>query len=243
MSLNSLDAGSLIEIEVRDDGVGVTADRLPHVFNRFEQAHEDTSGKYGGTGLGLAIVQKLTQAMGGVIFAQSEVGKGTVITVRLPMAVASDIALPNEETEPRTELMRPALYQHVLIAEDNDVNRLLATRFLEDVGVKVSHAKDGLEAAEMASKLDPDLILMDSNMPGLDGLEATRHIRAQEARADRKRVPIIAFTANVIGEDRVRAQEAGMDGYVSKPFRSADLINVITTDWSEMNSPECHASS
>jgi len=208
---------------VRDTGIGIPEEQQKHIFEAFRQADGSTSRKYGGTGLGLAICTRLTSMMGGRIWVDSRPQAGSVFhfTAILSLPEGSPV-LSNEHKKPL-----PALRQlHVLLAEDNPVNQKVAMRLLERGGHSVVCANDGQEALEAFRREPFDVILMDVQMPNMDGIEATAEIRRLET-SDRKRTPILALTANAMKGDRERCLSAGMDGYVPKPLHPGELFETI----------------
>ncbi len=219
----SVDGLTQVRVRVRDTGIGIPADRIGTLFEEFAQADQSTTRRFGGTGLGLAISRKLATQMGGRIFAESVVGQGSTFTL--------DLVLPRATGKaplPMDPLVRPdtlSLRALVLVAEDNPVNQKLACRFLERIGCEVHAVSTGRAAIEAAQKQTYDAILMDCEMPEMDGFEATREIRRREAGL--RRTPIVALTANALAGDRERCLAAGMDDYVSKPFSRADLESAL----------------
>jgi len=195
-------------------------DKCGTVFEPFTQADASTSRKYGGTGLGLAITTRLVELMQGRIDVESAAGAGTTFRVVLPLVVSSASASRREAATAVPVLALPPL--HILIAEDNPVNEHLARRILEKWGHRVDVARNGLEAVQATARTPFDLVLMDVQMPEMDGLQATQVIRQRE-RAGSARLPILAVTARASGEDSSTCLAAGMDGYVSKPFRGDEL--------------------
>jgi CheY-like chemotaxis protein len=222
-------------IEVEDTGVGIPADQLSKLFTKFTQVDSSDTRKYGGTGLGLAISRELIERMGGTIGVRSEPGKGSTFWFTLPVAATASLpqALPAVVPAISSE-SSPAGALHglrVLLAEDQPVNRLLAARILGNLGCTVETAENGRVACERATASAYDVILMDCQMPELDGFAATRAIRGIE-RPARRRVPVIALTANAMPEDRKRCLEAGMDDYLSKPF-SAKALEQTLLRWAK----------
>jgi two-component system, sensor histidine kinase len=211
-----------LNIEIHDTGIGISSRQSEQIFSAFRQADSSTSRRYGGTGLGLTICRRLAEAMHGQVQMISELGKGSTFVVGLPLLQAE---IPAENLPARRSPELHQLHGHILLAEDNEVNRKVATRMLEKLGLQCTIAENGREAVEAVQHQPFDLVLMDINMPILDGIEATREIRtlAEEVAA----VPILALTANAMMEDRRRCLEAGMNGFISKPMRLEQLRQAI----------------
>jgi signal transduction histidine kinase/ActR/RegA family two-component response regulator len=217
-------------LHVRDTGIGIAEDQIGRIFDAFEQADRSDSRRYGGTGLGLAICLNLAHLMGGEIEATSTLGEGSDFCVRLPMrreivavAPGSGAAPPPEPTTPEGGASQPL---KILAAEDNRINRLLLGRILEKAGHKTVFAENGVEAVRLWENGDFDLLLMDLQMPVMDGLEAAQEIRRREA-GHAFHTPIIAVTARAMHEDRELTVAAGMDAYVSKPYSADDILTAI----------------
>ena len=232
-SARQVDGTVMVRISVSDTGVGIPADKHHTIFENFTQADGSTTRKYGGTGLGLAISARLVGMMGGRIWVESEPGRGSTfqLTVRLVPAAAVPRDVPAQRAAPDV----PPL--SVLLAEDNEVNQLLARRLLEQAGHTVKAVGTGREALDALERGSFDVVLMDIQMPELDGLAATAAIRAAEKSTGRHQT-IIAMTAHALKGDRERCIEAGMDGYISKPITAAQLHAVIREavihyDWDE----------
>jgi len=208
----------LLRFAVIDTGIGIAADTQGKLFSAFEQADSSTTRKYGGTRLGLAITRKIAEQMGGEVGVESTPGSGSTFwfTARLARdatAVATPVPAQNESAE---DLLRTRFAgARILLAEDEPINREITELLLDDVGLAVDMASDGAEAVALAAKNDYALILMDMQMPTMDGLEATQKIRQQPTGAT---LPIIAMTANAFAEDRTRCAEAGMNDFITKPF-------------------------
>lgn len=206
---------------VIDTGIGIPEEKRRLVFEPFRQADGSITRKYGGSGLGLAIASRLVERMGGSLDLESEVGKGSKFTVRLPLSPA-----PCEE-EARPAVARPSKTAHglrILVAEDNEVNRRLIHRMLEKGGHDVHVVSNGLAALERATRESFDLILMDIQMPVMDGLTATERIRASEAG---RRTPIVALTAHAYQEEHSRCLASGIDAVLTKPFDRPALEAVL----------------
>jgi signal transduction histidine kinase/DNA-binding NarL/FixJ family response regulator/HPt (histidine-containing phosphotransfer) domain-containing protein len=249
--LEANDDAVALRFEVKDTGIGIEPEHRTRIFEAFAQADNSTTRKYGGTGLGLAIAQQLVEKMGGKIGIESERGKGTTFwfaaCLKKPRAEAQIageqlVADDNETDRPilhhRSNGNRPAapLDANVLLAEDNPFNQHVAVSMLKMLGLKAEVAVDGREVLDMLSRKTYDLILMDCQMPQMDGLEATRLIR-QRAQIERRsggrgdsdppRIPIIAVTANALEGDREACLDAGMDDFLSKPFTREQLHRML----------------
>lgn len=209
--------GQTLAIAVRDTGIGIARDRQAHIFECFQQVDSGLSRNYPGLGLGLALVHKLLALMGGEITAESELDKGSTFTVRLP--IRSSAAHPEETTSASTS--GPA----VLAVEDNPVGRMVLRHSLKGRPIHVDTASDGADAIRAAAVRHYDLILMDLQMPGIDGLAATAAIRDLPGY---EHVPILALTANYSDEIRQQCQRHGMQDYLVKPIAPADLWTSVS---------------
>ena len=209
-----------LRFEVSDTGIGIPEDALHRLFNAFSQVDGTISRRYGGTGLGLAICKRIVESLGGEIGVESAPGRGSLFWFEVPAERAPPQAAPAEQ--PAT-LPPPRL--DILLVEDNEVNRQVATRFLERLGQTVTVAVDGAEAVAMAKDHLYDLILMDMQMPVMDGIAATREIRRLGGILGR--VPIVAMTANASDTDRKLCMEVGMNGFEAKPIGSARLAALL----------------
>jgi two-component system sensor histidine kinase/response regulator len=214
-----------LRFEVRDTGVGVRDDVKEQIFKPFEQADSSISRRYGGAGLGLSISRGLAELMGGAIGVDDRPGGGAVFWFEVTLARARPVI-----AEVRGAAATIAGAGRVLVAEDNKVNADFARLVLKKAGFEVQVAVDGVEAVEAARSKTFDLILMDMQMPRMDGLDATRAIRTLPTRA--RRVPIVALTANALPEDERRCREAGMDDYLAKPITPAKL-RAVAARWIE----------
>jgi TMAO reductase system sensor TorS len=214
----------VLRFEVKDTGIGIAPDALHNIFDAFSQADATMRRKYGGTGLGLTIAKQLAQVMGGTVGVDSMPGHGSTFwfTVRVPAIRASG----NHGSAAATDAVPSSFSGRVLLAEDNPVNRELAVAMLEAVGIEVAVAADGREAVELAGKGGIDLVLMDCQMPEMDGFAATRAIRSGDVPGG-ARLPIVALTANAMEGDRERCLESGMDEYLSKPFKAPQLYAIL----------------
>ncbi|MCS6830606.1 MAG: ATP-binding protein [bacterium] len=212
-----------LRISVSDTGIGIAPESLSRIFEEFAQADGSINRRYGGTGLGLAISKKLVEMMGGHIGVQSEPGKGSTFWIDLTLPVAEVVYQPVDTTIsslPRFTRCR------VLLAEDNEVNRLVAVKMLETLGCSVDIAVNGAEAVDKALGCEYDLILMDVQMPEMDGYEATQRIRAVERATGEHRI-IVAMTAHSLESDRRACLDAGMDDYLSKPVKRERLAEML----------------
>ncbi len=226
VSVDRLSDG-LLRFQVEDTGVGIAPEKCVLIFNAFQQADGATTRKYGGTGLGLSISKRLVELMGGRIWVTSELGAGSCFGFELPAPL---VAMP----EGHAEAAKPGWTSpsgisplRILVAEDNAVNRTVATRLLEKRGHQVRGAVNGLEALACLRAGELDAVLMDIQMPEMDGVEAVTLWRAEEAAAGSARLPIIALTANAMAGDEARYREAGMDGFIAKPFEPEKLFATL----------------
>ncbi len=229
------DGGALdIECSVRDTGPGIPSERLGALFKAFEQTDASISRKYGGTGLGLAICRRLAEAMGGAVHVDSVVGKGSTFSFTFQCERAGDSGdRPSQQsargklypTPTRLPTIAPSASLRVLVAEDNPINQRVALLLLERVGHRVDVVGNGIEALEALHARPYDLVLMDMRMPELDGLAATRRLRAELPEARQPRV--VALTANARTDDRDACRAAGMDDFISKPIRFGELMRVL----------------
>ena len=207
-----------VRFSVKDTGDGIDASEQERVFDAFTQANSSINRMHGGTGLGLQIVKSLVEAMGGTVYLKSAVGQGSEFYFELPFEIAdSVIGAKEQESTPSFSNLT------VLVAEDNDINQVVAKSLLEDTGLKVALANNGKEAVEIALKQHFDLILMDLHMPEMNGSEAALALRKANIT-----IPIIAFTAAVVAEEIDKALASGMNGYLTKPVNKTELHAVLT---------------
>ena len=213
---------------VRDTGIGIPSDKLAIIFEAFTQADNSITRRFGGTGLGLTITAELLRLMGGKIWVNSQVGKGSTFHVSLRFPLAANPPTEAAETA-RTPLGRaapPARSLIVLVADDHEANRILASRVLANRGHRCLEATNGDEVLEVLARERVDLVLLDIQMPRRDGLQTAREIRQRE-RGSTHHLPIIALTAHAMKGDRERCLEAGMDGYLSKPLKTRELVTLV----------------
>ncbi len=218
-----------LRFSVRDSGIGLAEEEQRHIFDAFAQADLSHTRRYGGTGLGLAISRQIVTLMAGTMGVDSTPGKGSTFWFEVPFQAAQQNPTNTAARMPAATVER-RLSGQVLLVEDNAVNRLVAQAFLEALGLQVSLAENGLQAVERNTAQRFDLILMDCQMPELDGFEATRRIRAHEralGTREQSGIPIIALTANAFEDDRERCFSTGMNDFIAKPFKQAELYSVL----------------
>jgi CheY-like chemotaxis protein len=209
--------------EVRDTGVGFEPRDAERLFDRFEQADGSITRQFGGTGLGLAICRQLAGLMGGMISAAGQPGVGAVFTLVLPLRTAETA---EEAPPPQRPAAAPGALR-VLVADDNPTNRMVAELILATVGASVATVENGRQAVEATAASPFDVVLMDLQMPEMDGLTAIRAIRAREAGEGAQRTPIVVLSANVMRDHVEASAAAGADGHIGKPFRAEDLIAAV----------------
>jgi len=215
-----------IRLEVNDTGIGIAEKIQRKLFNSFTQADGSTTRKYGGTGLGLAIVRQLVTMMRGRLGVVSEEGKGACFWVEVSFEIPLDVEMSVAQQEKEKEV--EFLEGHVLLVEDNPVNQIVATKMLEKAGLHLAVEKNGKDALNrLKQPHDFDLVLMDCQMPVMDGYEATQELRAFEEKNSMHRLPVIAMTANAMQGDKEKCLAAGMDDYVSKPVNQQALKDTL----------------
>ncbi len=214
---------ALVSIAVRDTGIGIGDADPARLFREFQQIDGSTTRRYGGTGLGLAISQRLARLMGGEITVQSEVGRGATFTLRLELPLAVEAALSPRPPEGRASLAGA----RVLVVDDNCLNRDVARRLLVQAGCIVAEAASGEDALLALRQGQFDLVLLDGHMPGRSGPEVARAIRSGSAPVRDRTIPIVGMTADAVVEFVDACRDAGMDDVVTKPFRKAQLLEVV----------------
>jgi CheY-like chemotaxis protein len=229
-----------LHFAVKDSGIGLTPEGMSKLFQSFSQADSSTTRKYGGTGLGLVISKRLAEAMGGTMSAESEgAGKGSTFRFHIRAeAVATSAAMATAKAAGKIAIDPQMAERHplrILLAEDNVVNQKLALRLLSQMGYRADVDSNGIEAIESVERQTYDVVLMDVQMPEMDGLEASRRITAKYPAAERPR--IVAMTANAMQGDREMCLEAGMDDYVTKPIRVEALVAALLEVKSRVTPP------
>jgi PAS domain S-box-containing protein len=225
----------LLHFVVSDAGIGIPPEKLDDIFNSFSQVDTSSTRRYGGTGLGLSICHQLTQLMGGAIWVNSRENVGSAFHVTLPLRLASKVKVQSKERNRTSKgseqrvvaLSKESESNRILLVEDNLVNQKLAVRLLNKRGFEVEVSENGKQALEKLSEQEFDLILMDCQMPVMDGFETTSAIRTKEQENGNKHIPIIAMTAHAMAGDKERCLTAGMDDYVSKPLNIKKLFEAI----------------
>ncbi|NNF08582.1 MAG: response regulator, partial [Candidatus Eisenbacteria bacterium] len=211
----------VLRIEVEDTGIGLTEEHKKKLFKAFTQADSSTTRRHGGTGLGLAICSRLVSLMGGTIGVESEYAMGSKFwfTLKMGTEIPADTDADKDMPQSWTGL------KHVLLVDDNKTNRLVAKALLKRLGIQVDEATTGEEAVAMADSQEFDMILMDVEMPGMDGMEATRHVRAKSPGGDK--VPVIALTAHALPEYKERCRKSGMDDFIIKPINLESMVPIL----------------
>ena len=218
-----------LKITVSDTGIGISKTALETLFNAFTQADGSTTRKYGGTGLGLAIVSQLVEMMDGALGVESEEGSGSAFWFIANFRCTDEVPEAVEKSVSEDESLQ--LNAKVLLVEDNPINQMVAMKMLQKVGLKAVLANNGVEALNILQEQSFDLVLMDCQMPEMDGFDATREIRKLDIKTlYEKPLPVIAMTANVMSGDRERCLEVGMDDYIGKPVQR-DHLNAVLRKW------------
>ena len=210
---------------ISDTGVGIASEKLEKIFKAFSQEDSSTTRKFGGTGLGLTISSRLIQKMGGEIKVVSAPKQGSSFYFEIPITVCDGVV--GDDSENFNQTINESFQGNILIVEDNKTNQMLMGLLLDDFGVEYEVAGDGLEAVEMFAKKEFNLILMDENMPNMNGVEATKAIRKHERENQLSPTPIIAVTANALATDKERFLTAGMNDYISKPYEESDIQKIL----------------
>ncbi|MBU2645003.1 PAS domain S-box protein [bacterium] len=220
--LSALRDGDWLFLQVHDEGIGIPANRLPYIFDAFEQGDESMTRHHGGTGLGLAIVKQVTELLGGTVTVDSQVGKGSLFRVRIPLLEAEGEEI--RESEIHWEEIRFAADNRVLVVEDEPTNQEMIAVLFRELGLEIIIAANGQQGIDQALTLQPDLVLMDMHMPGIDGMEATQQIR-QDSRG--RKIPIVALSADAFIDQQKAALKAGVSEYLTKPLNFKKLIPVL----------------
>jgi PAS domain S-box-containing protein len=220
---------SYVKFQVSDTGVGIPDDKILHIFDSFTQADASVTRRYGGTGLGLTIVKQIVELQNGTINVESKENQGTVFTFIIPYETGQtkDLIHPHKSSEFKEIVKHSFKNLKILLVEDNDINRLYATNILKKWDCIVEGAENGYIGVEKLKNADYDIVLMDVQMPIMDGYEATRKIR-QSLDSSKREIPIIALTANAIKGDNEKCFQVGMNDYLSKPFHPEALYKVIS---------------
>lgn len=213
-----------LRIEVSDTGIGIPHDKQQQLFSAFTQADGSTTRKYGGTGLGLAIVRQLVDMMDGELGVDSDVGEGARFWFVIPVGTSKAL---NEDSSSKQRADNGKIIGRVLLVEDNPVNEMVARKMLEKLGLDSVTAGNGHEALDILERESVDVVLMDCQMPEMDGFEATRRLRERERLTESDALPVIAMTANVMEGDRELCLQAGMDDYLGKPVRMDELESTL----------------
>lgn len=220
---------SFYRFTIEDTGIGMSKEYLPHIFEEFSRENTSTESKVIGTGLGLPIVKSLVDLMGGTIEVSSEVAVGTKTIIILPFLVSEEECKDAvQEQQESMKLLALLMGKRILLAEDNELNAEIAITILEEEGLKVEWAEDGIKCLEMLKKVPEDyydMILMDIQMPNMDGYRTTEEIKSLPDK--RAQIPIVAMTANVFDEDKKKAYEAGMNGYIAKPIDTKAIFSTL----------------
>ena len=237
MAEKSMTDHAWMEVRVTDTGKGIPESFRPYIFQQFTQEDHSTTKKYGGTGLGLAIAKSLVEFMGGSIHLESRMGVGSTFSFHLSMRRATEAEVlevtPEQPKPPSSRRPLPTTGIRVLLVDDHRSNRMAARMILAKRGYEVVEAASGFQAIELLKNQAVDMILMDIQMPEMDGYETARRIR--EMGEAHRQIPIFALTANAMVQDRQRSLEAGMDGHIAKPFKLKELDQIFETLWASVD--------
>ena len=214
-----------LEYAVADTGIGIPADKMESIFESFTQAEKATTRKFGGTGLGLSISKKLAELLNTRIRVTSEVGRGTTFSFVLPLRKVRGTGT-RRRTDDLQMIVKALMGKRVLIAEDNALNRIVAIKSMKEWGMEIDQCENGEDAVNLVAENDYDVILMDLQMPVMDGYEATRAIRSLPDKKKRK-IPVVALTASALMDIRSQAKEYSMDDIPLKPFKPDDLARML----------------
>ncbi|MFW5845345.1 MAG: ATP-binding protein, partial [Planctomycetota bacterium] len=215
-----------LRIAVTDSGIGIAEEQMPQLFAPFAQGDASNTRRFGGSGLGLAISRQMVAAMGGELQVTSQLGMGSTFTVLLPVVAVSEPPAPSpDDSHDRGHALAG---RHVLIVEDNPINQQVLSRQLDGFGLRVTVADDGAQALGLLAVQSVDLVLMDMQMPVLDGLATTRELRRRESEAGRLPVPVVGLSASAQPEDRQACMDAGMDAFCTKPVQWSQLHDIFT---------------
>lgn len=221
---------------VQDTGIGIEESEREHIFESFRQVKKNTKYIQGGTGLGLNIVKYIVEKMNGKIYIESEVNKGTIFSVELSFKKSTDTIQRNGKKENNNKVFNDLSGLKILVAEDNELNMILTKKLLVKINIEVITAVNGMEAVNKTRLEHPELILMDIQMPVMDGISATESIRKLNTSVSK--TPIIAMTANALKTEEEICLRSGMDGYISKPFKPSQLYNIIYKVYTERKNKE-----
>ena len=217
-------------ISIEDTGIGIPEDKLEYIFNKFSQAEENTTRRFGGTGLGLAICENLVQMMGGEIHVESTLGEGSTFSFSLYLTQLSPQEYQENQAANPTDTPEDTIDisgTHILLVEDNAINQMIVSEILTLLGCHIEYAENGQEAVEQYKQHKVDIVLMDCQMPVMDGYEATRAIRQYEHQHAKAITPIVALTANVMTKDVEECLQAGMNDHIAKPIDTEQLVATI----------------
>ena len=220
-----------LHFRIADTGMGISREYQQHLFDPYTQANASISRRFGGTGLGLSICKRIAELMHGVLWCESELGKGTTFHLCIPCMPARNVYCPADHSSALPEPLEGAEACSILVAEDNEINVEVLRAMLRQLGFECDIAPNGKEALRMAMETPYDIVLMDVNMPVMDGLAATREIRRKLAQNDdKKNLPIIALTAAILPDNIAEIINAGMNDHIAKPF-SMEVLRKKLASW------------